>query len=45
VWSRPTSSENSVTSFVVIFDQVVIDVLIVLRDLFVESLDDASNPM
>ena len=45
VWSRPTSSENSVASFVVIFDQVVIDVLIVLRDLFVESLDDASNPM
>ncbi len=43
--SRPTSSENSVTSFAVIFVQIVIDVLIALRDLLVESLDDASNPM
>ena len=45
VWSRPTSSENSVTSLVVIFDQIVIDVLIDLRDLLVESFDDASKPM
>ena len=45
LWSRPTSSENSVTSFAVIFVQIVIDVLIDLRDLLVESLDDASKPM
>lgn len=38
-------SENSVVSFAVIFDQIVIDVLIDLRDLLVESFADASNPM
>ena len=43
--SHPTSSANSVASAVVIFDHVVIDVVIFLRDLLVESFADASKPM
>jgi len=45
LWSRPTSSENSVASASVILNHLVIDVVIVLAVLRFSNLLVASQPM
>ena len=45
VWSRPTSSENSVASSSDILHQIVIDVIMVTADGRLCNLAEASEPM